>query len=67
MAGEIKVRAKLHGVFRTSRFKLEVRNYPPGVRVREVVESLRLPEHSGIRKSRSSMAPPSVIMTRSAN
>jgi molybdopterin converting factor small subunit len=45
MAGEIKVRVKLYGVFRTTRFKEEIRNYPPGVRVREVVEALRLPEH----------------------
>lgn len=43
--GEIKVRVKLYGVFRISRFKEEVRNYPLGVRAREVVEDLRLPEH----------------------
>lgn len=43
--GGIKVRVKLYGVFRTSRFKEDVRNYPPGVMVREIVEDLGLPEH----------------------
>ncbi len=41
--GVIKVRVKLYGVFRISRFKEDVRDYPLGANVREVVEDLRLP------------------------
>lgn len=41
----IKVRVKLYGVFRISRFKEDVREYPLGVSVQEVVVDLRLPEH----------------------
>jgi molybdopterin converting factor small subunit len=41
----IKVRVKLYGVFRISRFKEEMRSYPAGVTVREVVADLRLPGH----------------------
>lgn len=43
--GEVKVRIKLAGVFRINRFKEDVRSYPAGVTVRQVVEDLRLPEY----------------------
>lgn len=39
----MQIRIKLYGVFRIDRFKEEVRDYPPGTTVREVVEVLRLP------------------------
>jgi molybdopterin converting factor small subunit len=38
------IKIKLYGVFRIDRFKEEVRDYPPGIIVREVVEDLRIPD-----------------------
>ena len=40
----MQVRVKLFGIFRIDRFKEEDRNYPPGIRVREIVAELSLPE-----------------------
>ncbi|WP_429885283.1 MoaD/ThiS family protein [Geoalkalibacter halelectricus] len=36
----MKVRIKLHGVFRRGRFKDEIRDYPAGTRVVDVVREL---------------------------
>lgn len=41
----VYIRVKLFGLFRIDRFKEEVRSYPCGVRVRQVVADLQLPEH----------------------
>ncbi|HXV20558.1 MAG TPA: MoaD/ThiS family protein [Desulfuromonadales bacterium] len=41
----VKIRIRLAGVFRINRFKEAERTYPPGIRVREVIEDLQLPEH----------------------
>ena len=35
---------KLHGVFRIGRFKEMSRDYPPGTRVRQVLDDLTIPE-----------------------
>ncbi len=35
---------KLVGAFRLGRFKEEVREYRPGISIREIVDSLQLPE-----------------------
>lgn len=40
----MEIRVRLYGVFRIDRFKDEVRDYPPGTTVREVVEDLRIPD-----------------------
>lgn len=42
---EIKIRVILAGLFRIDRFKEEVRHYPSGVTVRNVIEDLQLPAH----------------------
>lgn len=39
----MEIRIRLYGVFRIDRFKEEVRDYPLGTTVREVVEKLRIP------------------------
>lgn len=39
----MNVTIKLVGIFQIDRFKEAVREYPPGTRVREVVEQLRIP------------------------
>ncbi|NOY12428.1 MAG: MoaD/ThiS family protein [Deltaproteobacteria bacterium] len=39
----MQIRVKLFGVFRIDRFKEENRDYPPGIRVREVVDELSIP------------------------
>ena len=41
----MNIRIKLFGLFRIDRFKEDVRTYPPGVRVDDVVKALGLPEH----------------------
>lgn len=40
----MKITVSLHGVFRIERFKEEIREYPEGTKVRDVVEDLRLSE-----------------------
>lgn len=40
----MEIRIRLYGVFRIDRFKEEVRDYPLGTTVREVVEELRIPD-----------------------
>jgi molybdopterin converting factor small subunit len=39
----VKIKVRLHGVFRIDRFKEEVRDYPPGTTARAVVEQLQIP------------------------
>ena len=39
----MRVTIKLFGVFRIDRFKEEVRDYPSGTKVQEIVEELNLP------------------------
>ncbi len=41
----MQITVKLFGAFRVGRFKEEVREYPPGTRVREVVDEFRFPDH----------------------
>ncbi|WP_305043580.1 MoaD/ThiS family protein [Geoalkalibacter sp.] len=41
----MKIRVKLHGVFRIGRFKDELRDYPAGTRVADVVRELGFSEH----------------------
>ncbi|BCR04261.1 hypothetical protein DESUT3_13300 [Desulfuromonas versatilis] len=41
----MQITVKLHGVFRIGRFTEELRSYPPGTCVREVVDELRFPDH----------------------
>ena len=41
--GNLKIKVRLHGVFRIDRFKEEVRDYPTGTTARAVVEQLRIP------------------------
>jgi len=41
----LEISVKLFGVFRIDRFKEAVRQYPPGTRVRQVVEELCFPDH----------------------
>jgi len=40
----MQMTVKLHGVFRIGRFKEMPRHYPPGTRVRQVVDDLAIPE-----------------------
>jgi hypothetical protein len=40
----MKLTIQLHGVFRIGRFRETARDYPPGTRVREVVEELAIPD-----------------------
>lgn len=40
----MKINVKLVGAFRLGRFKEEVRDYQSGVSIRDVVDSLQLPE-----------------------
>ncbi len=41
----MQIQLCLYGAFRRQRFAEESRQLPPGTRVREVVESLELPDH----------------------
>ena len=41
----MRVIVKLVGAFRLGRFKEEVRDYRSGATIRDVVDSLQLPEH----------------------
>jgi len=41
----IQIRVILAGLFRIDRFKEDVRSYPAGISVQEVVADLRLPVH----------------------
>lgn len=43
--GDVQITIKLFGVFRTARFLQEVRAYPDGTTVADVVRDLGLPEH----------------------
>mgnify|MGYP000039618488 CR=1 FL=1 len=40
----MKITVKLFASFRVGRFKVEERNYPPGTRIRRIVEELGLSE-----------------------
>lgn len=40
----MKITVKLYGVFRIGRFRERSQNYPPGTRVRQVVEDLAIPQ-----------------------
>jgi len=40
----VKITVKLYGVLRINRFKEEIRQYPEGTRVRDVIAELDLPE-----------------------
>jgi sulfur carrier protein ThiS len=40
----VQVTIKLHGVFRLGRCKEMPRDYPPGTRVRQVVDDLDIPQ-----------------------
>ncbi len=39
----MRIKVRLHGVFRIDRFKEEVRDYPAGTTARAVVEQLQIP------------------------
>lgn len=41
----MEVTIALSGAFRIGRFKEAVRDYPPGTRVRDVVEEMQFPDH----------------------
>lgn len=41
----MQIQLCLYGAFRLHRFDKQFRQLPPGTRVREVVDSLRLPDH----------------------
>lgn len=40
----LEIQVRLHGVFRIGRFKEEFLRFPAGVRARNVIETLQLPE-----------------------
>lgn len=40
----MKMTVRLYGVFRIGRFREMARDYPPGTRVRQVVEELAIPD-----------------------
>lgn len=40
----MQVTVKLHGVFRIDRFKENCAEYPAGIKVKDIVERLQLPE-----------------------
>ena len=44
-AEKIKIRVTLAGLFRIDRFKEDVRYYPAGITVQDVVADLQLPVH----------------------
>ena len=43
MSETMKITVKLFASFRTGRFEIEAREYPPGTTVAEVADSLNLP------------------------
>ena len=40
----MKVTVKLFAIFRTARFDIETRDYPPGTTVADVADSIKLPQ-----------------------
>lgn len=43
MVATIRVNISLHGVFRIDRFKLQIREYPPGTTAGFIIDDLEIP------------------------